>query len=322
MPQIGKSYYMKDYSAIRRGDEYDPNEFVYYFFDMDGDGNPELCIHDYGTYVFKYDMQSKEMILWLCVDGLYERIHGTLSLGNDWEGVRHWLWKLNASGEVVFDVYFLSEGFWSNGKGTFMVTVPSYEDKEIEITMKMKKQAYFNEEDGLYYFNVTEAQYDELTKDYFQAREKSEEELEKVTYTYEELFSDAVIKNTDLSIETNTSFAHSSEGAQITGIYSDDHELQYLYVDIYGEMGRAMLEYIFMEDKIIYVRNEVAYEQPFYIDGSLKIQEVNTKRYLINEKEMYDITDAENVIKMDEKDRLKEQEAIQEFIDELSSEKE
>ncbi len=213
LPQIGESYYMRDYSTIRSGDEYDPNEFTYYFFDMDGDGNPELCIHYRGTYVFKYDMQSKEMILWLCANGLYERIHGTLSLGNDWEGVRHWLCRLNASGEVVFKVYFLSEGCWSNGKGTFMVTVPSYEDKEIEITMEMKKQAYFSEEDGRYYFNVTEAQYDELTKGYFQAWEKSEEELKKVTYTYEELFSDTAIKNTDLSIETNTSFMHSSEGA-------------------------------------------------------------------------------------------------------------
>lgn len=256
---------MKDYSTIRSGHEYNPNEFTYYLFDMDGDGNPELCIWNYATFVFKYDMQSKEMILWLSTGSPSERIHGTQTLRWDWDGVRHTLCRLDESGEVAFGVYFMEEATWSNGKVAFMVTVPSYEDKEIEITMKMKKQAYFNEEDGLYYFNVTEAQYDELTKDYFQAREKSEEELEKVTYTYEELFSDTAIKNTDLSIETNTSFVHSSEGAQITGIYSDNHELQYLYVDIYVEVGRAMLEYTFMEDKIIYVHNEVAYEQPFYI---------------------------------------------------------
>lgn len=319
-PEIGESLYMREYAEVRINDEYKPNELSYYLFDMDGDGNPELCIWNYATFVFKYDIQTKEMILWLSIDSPYERIHGTQTLRWEWDGVRYTLCRLDESGEVVFGVYFLVEGFWSNGNVAFMVTVPTYEDKEIEITMEMKKQAYFNEEDGLYYFNVTEEQYDELTQAFFLAREQAEEELEKVTYTYEELFSDTAIKSTDLSLETNTSFAHSSEGAQVTGVYSDDHELQYLYVDIYGEMGRAMLEYTFMEDKIIYVRHEVAYEQPFYIDESLKIQEVNTKRYMINENEMYDITDPENVIKMDEKERLEEQETIQKFIEELSSE--
>lgn len=140
------------------------------------------------------------------------------------------------------------------------------------------------------------------------------------TDTYGESFSDTTAQNTDLLIETNTSFAHSSEGAQITGVYSDEHELQSLYVDIYGETGRAILEYTFMEDKIIYVHHEIIYEQPFYTDESLKIQEVNSKKYIISEKAMYDITDTENVIKMAEKDRLKEQETIQEFIEELTSE--
>lgn len=317
-PEIGESFYMREYSEIRSGDEYDPNEFTYYFFDMDGDGNPELCIYDRGAYVFKYNMQSKEMILWQAVDGLWESIHGTLSLRNDYGGLRHWLCRLNAGGEMVFWVCFMEEATWSNGKVAYMVTLPTYEDREIEITMDMKKQAYFSEEDGRYYFNVTEEQYDELTKNYFLASDQSEEELKKVTYTYDELFSDTTAENTDLLIETNTTLVHSSEGAQITGVYSDEQELQSLYVDIYGETGRAILEYTFVEDKIIYVHHEIIYEQPFYMDEDLKIQEVNSKKYIISEKAMYDITDAENVIKMAEKDRLKEQETIQEFIEELN----
>ena len=190
LPQIGRSYYMKDYSTIRSGDEYDPNEFTYYLFDMDGNGSPELCIWNLATYIFKYDMQSKKMILWISMGSSYERIHGTQMLQWDWDGMYHTLCELNESGEIVFGVYFMEEATWSNGKEAFMVTVPFYEDKEIEFTMEMKKQAYFNEEDGLYYFNVTEEQYDELTKEYFQAREQAEEELEKITYTYEKLFQE------------------------------------------------------------------------------------------------------------------------------------
>ncbi|MCM1234542.1 MAG: PT domain-containing protein [Ruminococcus flavefaciens] len=187
-PRIGESLYMKEYSEVRRGDEYDPKEFSYYLFDMDGDGNPELCIWNYATFVFKYDIQSKEMILWLEIYSTNERIHGTKTLRWEWDGSRYRLSRLNENGEVVFSVYFLYEGTHSNGKIAFMVTLPFYEDKEIEITMEMKRQAYFSEENGRYFFNVTEEQYDELTKEYFQAREQSEEELKKIAYTYDELF--------------------------------------------------------------------------------------------------------------------------------------
>ena len=190
LSQVGESYYMKEYSTIKRGDDYDPNKYTYYLFDMDGDGGLELCIRNVSTYIFKYDIQTKEMILWLSIGSPYERIHGTQALRLDWEEVRHRLCRLNENGEIVFSIYFLEEATHSNGKVAFMVTVPFYEDKEIEITMEMKKQAYFNEEDGLYYFNVTEEQYNELTKEYFRAREQSEEELKKVTYTYDELFQE------------------------------------------------------------------------------------------------------------------------------------
>ncbi len=190
LPEIGESHYMEDYSTIRRGDEYNPNEFTYYLFDMDGDGSPELCIRNVSTYIFKYDTQTEKMILWLSIGSSYERIHGSKLLRWDWEGVRHTMCKLDENGEIVFGIYFLEEAFYSNGKVAFMVTVPFYEDREIDITMEMKKQAYFSEEDGIYFFNVTEDQYNELTKEYFQAWEQAEEELEKITYTYEELFQE------------------------------------------------------------------------------------------------------------------------------------
>ena len=189
-PESEESLYLREYSKVRGGDEYDPNEFTYYLFDMDGDGNPELCIWNYATFVFKYDIQSKELILWLEIDSTNERIHGTKTLRWMWDGSRYRLNRLNENGEVVFSVYFLFEGTHSNGKTAFMVTIPFYADKEIEITTDMKKQAYFCEESGKYFFNMTEEQYDELTKEYFQARKQAEEELQKITYTYEELFQE------------------------------------------------------------------------------------------------------------------------------------
>ena len=75
-------------------------------------------------------------------------------------------------------VYFL---FYEYGEdaASWLVTVPTYydEEKEIDIPQEMIEQAYFCEESGLYMFNVSEQQYDELTKAYFEAERLSEENL-------------------------------------------------------------------------------------------------------------------------------------------------
>lgn len=123
-------------------------------------------------------------------------------------------------------------------------------------------------------------------------------------------------------VETKSSFKYSSEGAGLTGIYSGDHELQYLYVDIYGEMGRITREYTFLEDRIIYNCHEVMYEQPFYIENTLKISETNDTRYLITEDELYSLTYEGKWVKMPEEDKLEEKERLQKFLDDLAFEEE
>lgn len=123
-------------------------------------------------------------------------------------------------------------------------------------------------------------------------------------------------------VETKTIFKYSTEGAELTGIYSDDHELQYLYVDILGEMGRITREYTFLEDRIIYNCHEVMYEQPFYIEKTLKIAETNDTRYLITEDELYILTYEGEWAKMSEEDKVEEKEMLQEFLDDFASEEE
>ena len=136
--------------------------------------------------------------------------------------------------------------------------------------------------------------------------------------------SEQAIKTDDVNalVETKSSFKYSSEGAGLTGIYSSDHELQYLYVDIYGEMGQITQEYTFLEDRIIYNCHEVMYEQPFYMENTLKISETNDTRYLITEDELYSLTYEGEWVKMPEEDKLEEKEMLQKYIDELASEEE
>lgn len=129
-------------------------------------------------------------------------------------------------------------------------------------------------------------------------------------------------KDVNALVETKTSFKYSSEGAELTGIYSGDHELQYLYVDICGEMGRITREYTFLEDRIIYNCHEVMYEQPFYIENTLKISETNDTRYLITEDELYSLTYEGKWVKMPDEDKLEEKEMLQKYIDDLASKEE
>jgi len=186
----GKEYYLSKYKWLRAysDEEYDPREFTYYLFDMDGDSTPELCIWNNATYVFKYDTVSDRIILWSSFESPNESIHGTKMVSWNWDGMRDGIYKFDEKGEMIFYVFFLVEATWSNGNDTYMLMVPSYEGEPIEIPWKIKEQAYFSEENSSYHFKVTEEQFDQLTGDYFKACEQSEKNIKRVSYTYDELF--------------------------------------------------------------------------------------------------------------------------------------
>lgn len=67
-PEIGREMYINDFSAIKIYDGktvlYDKNFYDYYYFDMDKDGAPELCIsgEDFIS-IFKYDLNQGKILL-------------------------------------------------------------------------------------------------------------------------------------------------------------------------------------------------------------------------------------------------------------------
>ena len=194
MTETREKYYLKEYKSMAVSDDevFDPNDFDYYLFDMDGDGRPELCMWNFSTYIFKYDTSIENIILWHEIESGWERILGTRKLWWAWEGIRYALCELDGNGNLEMGVYFLIEPYSSDIKETYLITVPFYEDesKQISLTDEMKRRAYFSESNQLYMFNVTEEQFYELTEDFFEAGELAEEKLEKVKYSYEDLFSE------------------------------------------------------------------------------------------------------------------------------------
>ena len=116
-------------------------------------------------------------------------ILGSRTIEWNGDGLCHYFTKLDEEGNEIFSVEFLIEAFYSSGNETFMLTLPVYEEtSQNDMEKDMLSQAYFAEDDDLYYFKVTEEQYNQLLEKYFETAEAAYQYTKQKTYTYEELF--------------------------------------------------------------------------------------------------------------------------------------
>lgn len=172
-----------------------PKKFRYYFFDMDEDGNPELGVSDYArfNYVFKYDSNTDTFILWYGTDITWQYILGSRRIGYERKAVFK-LINLNQQGDEKLILQFYVEGFYNDKtKQDDQIHMIGLKKEEInwnnKLSKKMIKQAYMGEhQSDIFYFRVTKQQWETITEDYFIMRDKSDEAIKEVTYTYEELF--------------------------------------------------------------------------------------------------------------------------------------
>lgn len=169
---------------------YKIDQFTYYYFDMDGDNYPELCIQDEVStlYIIKYEAKTDEILLWMRSVRAPIYVLGTKKLiHTEKDGSGEAYIELNENGEWEFSLWLKKE------MGTFFITFPHYYDeldKEKELSDEIKKQGIFNEHQKLYYFRVTEQQYNELSENYEKSVKLSMEKIKTITYTYEELFNE------------------------------------------------------------------------------------------------------------------------------------
>lgn len=96
--------------------------------------------------------------------------------------------KLGKNGNEECTVSFATQVYFDeNFKEIYLMMLPKYndKDKQVEISEEIKKQGYCYEDN--YYFRVTKEQYEELTNEFFEASHIANEEIRKVTYSYEEM---------------------------------------------------------------------------------------------------------------------------------------
>ena len=124
--------------------------------------------------------------------------------------------------------------------------------------------------------------------------------------------------NIDELIKSKVSFEYSTEGANITGFYSDDQKLQYLNVEILGELGKLIHEYTFANNYIVYTQYEIRYDEPFYLaEDKVNIQDITLSKYVIYNNNMYDITNGVTFHQVPQEQLQATQSEMQNFIKEL-----
>lgn len=199
--ETGEECCLKDFEGLliydkntERHTKYDVSQYKYIFFDIDEDGSPELGIRNSDNhnaiYIFRYDVETEKCCLWYTMYNGYYALFGSRKMAWVWDGGKYiTFYQLNANGEVECETFGTSN--WKNDEvSKHTVMLPQYEDKEKEVpvTDEMKAHGIFERSTGRWFFRVTEAQYDELMEPYWEAYDLAEQEIEKVTYTYEELF--------------------------------------------------------------------------------------------------------------------------------------
>ncbi|NLJ97409.1 MAG: hypothetical protein GX321_09685 [Clostridiales bacterium] len=180
-----------------------PNEYVYYQFDMDKDGFPELIVSDQQRYeyIFKYDTNNNDTML-ISVIRTTSQLLGDNKISN-WQsgvGLTYAYYELDNSGERKSEIRFYSASYYNNKMQqedkVYMVGFPK-DSKVIEEVWKTphqngKTEIYFDDLTETHYFKITEEQYNQLAKDLFESRKEAEENIKQVTYTFDELFGEFI----------------------------------------------------------------------------------------------------------------------------------
>ena len=182
----GIEYYIDEYIY---GD-YEPEKYIYYFFDMDDDSLPELCIENEMGYIYimKYLPDSDEVILWHETFSSWTELLGSEKLWfySGTSPIKYAFYSLDKNGRVEYSVWLYIEPNESNTK--YLLTLPEYSDKtNDEIPKDIKAQSI--EKDSHYYYRVTENQWDKLTKKLFYSKNIAKENILKMQLTYKELFN-------------------------------------------------------------------------------------------------------------------------------------
>ncbi len=198
--------YLSEYGEMKsdsKNGRLTPEDYLYYFFDMNGDDKPELCMREESDgrylYIFQYKEETDEFILWQELLTVYERLIGTKKRGyahyTTIDGEFYEYHELDEEGNERLEGLFYCLYKTETGEfvKVYMVGLPEPGKSENQKKREYIEEAPYKIRDSrLKLYRITKEQYEELTNDYFEVLEWRKENLKQVTYTYEELFHNEI----------------------------------------------------------------------------------------------------------------------------------
>lgn len=158
---------------------------VFYFFDMDEDGLPELCVEGvFGMYVCKYDADSNQYIEWWGTTNSGCFILGTRRMAETRNGDTERFFQLTKDGDteriITFNISYQPEK-------KYLASIPDFEERvsDGQIPDSMKQQILYDEYWHTYYLRVTKEQYKELISGLHEAEKSAEKERVSLSYFFD-----------------------------------------------------------------------------------------------------------------------------------------
>ena len=225
-------------------EEYDPGNhyYTYYFFDMDGDGCPELGIREWyrPIYFLRYDEEEDQFCLWYQMSE-YRPTGTGKGVSTDGESWCRYIF-LDKNADIECETYFFCD-YW--GVGVYLMMLDKTHD--MELTQEMENQGIYVCAEDQCFFRVTREQYFELADLCFEAYEKYIQEKYDVQYSYEELFGDLMQE----SSQGNAAIGHRER-------MTEKEAAEVLWHDVHQATGRDVspikadppsYDFIFLDDE-------------------------------------------------------------------------
>ncbi|MCL2634384.1 MAG: hypothetical protein FWD34_07735 [Oscillospiraceae bacterium] len=112
---------------------------------------------------------------------------------------------------------------------------------------------------------------------------------------------------------------YSTEGGYLQAV-TVNNEIQYLYVQIFGEMFQCSYSYFFNSDNIILLTVRENYVQPFYIDSSIHIKNIERQHYMFVNEALFEITNEYDTLNELDSQKYQEMSALMNsFIEEVNA---
>lgn len=167
------------------------DKYSYYFFDMDGDGAPELTVYQFaeGYVVLDYDAGTDAYTIWYDAEACWYGLVGSRKMLWAWDGRYLAFYQLDENGDAACET-FCGSMYYDGEEAVYLVMLPAYAkaDEQLFVPEDIRAQGRYSRSDEQWCFRVTGEQYGEITDAFWDAYESCFEQKDLETYTYEELF--------------------------------------------------------------------------------------------------------------------------------------